>query len=170
MLTHSDRATRWSRWFGAIALFAALCACVTQPTTGSVAIPKVPATMARAWFYREDEPYNGLARPYVRMNGAIIGISELGGAFYRDVSPGAYYVTVESYRRFINQFPHVYLIPGETAYFQVIETSWSSNVGAGRNFARPSFYVWVMPIAIAAPEVARSLFYPKWRLGLGFNF
>jgi hypothetical protein len=63
--------------------------------------------MARAWFYRKDEPYNGLDRPYVRMNGAIVGISELGGAFYRDVSPSAYYVTVESYKNFINQFLHV---------------------------------------------------------------
>ncbi|MBV8122203.1 MAG: hypothetical protein JO081_19960 [Alphaproteobacteria bacterium] len=159
MSTQLGRMVLWPRCFGAGALFAALCACVTQPTTGSVAIPKIPANMARAWFYREDEPYNGLARPYVRMNGATVGIAELGGAFYRDVSPGAYYVTVDSYRRFINQFPHVYLIRGETAYFQVFEASASSNVGAMRNFARPSFYVWVMPTEIAAPEVARSLFY-----------
>jgi hypothetical protein len=95
------------------------------------------------------------------MNGAIVGISELGGAFYRDVSPGEYYVTIDSYRQFINQFPHVYLTPGETAYFQVFEASGSSGVGAVRNFSRPSFYVWAMPTEIAAPEVARSLFYPS---------
>jgi hypothetical protein len=117
--------------------------------------------MARAWFYREDEPYSGLDRPYVKMNGAIVGISELGGAFYRDLPPGAYEATIDSYRNFINQFPHVDLRPGETAYFQVFEVgSVSSGVGASREFARPSFYIWMMPPAIAEREVARSLFYP----------
>jgi hypothetical protein len=139
----------------------ALWACAGQPPTGSVTIPKIPAGMARAWFYREDEPYNGLDRPYVRMNGRIVGISELGGAFYTDLAPGAYDVTVDTYWHFINQFPQVSLTPGETAYFQVFElASASSGVGASRDFARPSFYVWVMPAAIAAPAVARSLFYP----------
>jgi hypothetical protein len=53
------------------------------------------------------------------------------------------------------------LMPDETAYFQVFEMgSVSSGVGASRDFARPSFDVWLMPAAIAAPEVARSLFYP----------
>ena len=144
-----------------IALAVTLCACAAQPTTGSVSIGKVPPGIARAWFYREDEPYNGLDRPYVRMNGAIVGISELGAAFYRDVAPGSYSVTVDSYRRYINQFPHVSLAPGETAYFRVLEeSSSSSGVGAARDFARPSFYVWVMPAAVAGPAVARSLFYP----------
>jgi hypothetical protein len=161
MSTHLGRAARWSRRLGAIALITALCACASQPRVGSTAIPKVPPGMARAWFYREDEPYNGLGRPYVRMDGAIVGVSELGGAFYRDVPPGTYYVTIDSYRQYINQFPHVYLTPGETAYFQVFEeASSSSGVGASRDFARPSFYVWVMPAAVAGPEVARSLFYP----------
>jgi hypothetical protein len=153
---------RWFRCFGAIAFFAALCACASGPTTGRFVIPKVAAGMARAWFYREDEPYSGLDRPYVKMNGAIVDISELGGAFYRDVSPGAYDVTIDSYRNFINQFPNVDLRSGETAYFQVFEVgSVSSGVGASREFARPSFYVWAIPAAIAAPQVARSLFYPS---------
>lgn len=156
----SGKTARWSRCFGAVAAFAALGACVSQPTTGSVAIPKIPAGMARAWFYREDLPYDGLDRPYVRMNNAVVGISELGGAFYRDVSPGEYYVTVESYRNFVNQFPHVDLMPGEMAYFQVIELgSLSSGVSASRGFARPTFFVWLMPAAIAGPAVARSPFY-----------
>jgi hypothetical protein len=159
MSTHSGRTPRWLPSFGAIALVAGLCACAAQPTAGSSAIPKIPVGMARAWFYREDLPYNGFDRPYVRMNGAIVGISELGGAFYRDVSPGPYYVTVDSYRQYINQFPHVDLQAGETAYFQVIEASGSSGVGAMRDYARPSFYVWLMAPATAEPEVARSLFY-----------
>jgi hypothetical protein len=144
----------------AIALVAALCACAPQPRTGNVAIPQIPAGMARAWFYREDLPYDGFDRPYVRMNGAVVGISELGGAFYRDVPPGAYHVTVDTYRHFVNQFPQVDLTPGETAYFQIFEVgALSSSVGAGRDYARPSFFVWAMPAATAGPAVAHSLFY-----------
>jgi hypothetical protein len=162
MSKHLGGVARRGRGLGAITLVAGLCGCAAQPKTASITLPKIPAGMARAWFYREDEPYNGMDRPYVRMNGAIVGISELGGAFYRDLPPGPYYVTVDSYRSFINQFPHVYLMPGETAYFQVFEQgSVSSGVGASRDFARPSFDVWVMPAAIAAPQVARSQFYPE---------
>jgi hypothetical protein len=159
MSTPSGTTARWSRGLG-VAAFVALGACVAQPTTGSVTIPKIPPGMARVWFYREDQPYDGLDRPYVRMNGAVVGISELGGAFYRDVSPGEYFVTVESYRNFVNRFPQVDLMPGETAYFQVFELGFiSSGVGSSRNFARPAFSVWVMPAAIGEPAVARSLFY-----------
>ena len=160
MATPARKAVWWSRCFGAVAAVAALGACVSQPTTGRVAISKIPAGMARAWFYRVDLPYDGLDRPYVKMNGAVVGISELGGAFYRDVTPGEYFVTIDSYRNFINQFPHVDLSPGETAYFQVFEIgSVSSGVGSSRDFARPTFCVWVMPAAIGGPAVARSLFY-----------
>jgi hypothetical protein len=161
MSTPSEKTVWWSRWFWGVAALAALTACVSQPTTGSVAIPKIPAGMSRVWFYREDLPYDGLDRPYVRMNAMVVGIPELGGAFYRDVSPGEYYVTIQSYRNFINQFPHVDLMPGETAYFQVFELgSLSSGVGASRDFARPTFGVWMMPAAIAGPAIARSPFYP----------
>jgi hypothetical protein len=145
------------RSFATLALFAALCACAPQAQTDSVAIPKIPAGLGRAWFYREDLPYSGFDRPYVRMNGAVVGISELGGAFYRDVSPGEYYVTVDSYRHFINQFPHVNLLPGETVYFQIFEVGGGAS--AWKNYARPSFYVWTMPATIAGSAVARSVFY-----------
>jgi hypothetical protein len=70
-------------------------------------------------------------------------------------------VTVDSYRQYINQFPHVDLRAGDTAYFQVFEVaSASSGDGPSRDYAPPSFYVWLMPAATAEPAVARSLFYP----------
>jgi hypothetical protein len=150
----------WLKYAGAAVLIAGLCGCTSLPPTGSATIPQVPPGMARAWFYREDQPYVSLDRPYVRMNGAIVGISEPGGAFYRDVPPGQYYVTVDSWGVDINQFPHATLVPGETAYFKVfVSQVWASG-GATANWARPTFYVWQMPVAVAAPEVARSSFYP----------
>ena len=38
------------------------------------------------------------------MNGTIVGISEQGYAFYRDVLAGLYHVSVESYGRDLFQF------------------------------------------------------------------
>lgn len=145
------------RSFTTLALFAALCACAPQARTDRVAIPKIPPGMARVWFYREDLPYSGFDRPYVKMTAAVVGISELGGAFYRDVAPGKYYVTVNSYRHFINQFPSVDLLPGETAYFQIFEVG--AGAGAWKNYARPSYFVWLMPATVGGAAVARSLFY-----------
>jgi molybdate transport system regulatory protein len=145
------------RRFAKLALFAALCGCAPPMETRGVAIPQVPAGMARVWFYRENLPYSGFDRPYVRLNGEVVGISELGGAFYRDVSPGAYFVTADTYRHFAGQFPHVDLLPAETAYFQVFEVG--GGAGAWKNYARPSYYVWVMPATTAEAAVAHSVFY-----------
>jgi len=154
-------ALRWSRIAGALAVIVALCGCAPLPPTSAVSLPPIPAGAARVWFYREDAPYVTQARPYVRMNGAIVGISEDGGAFYRDVPPGEYYVTVDSYGVDINQFPHVVLVPGQTVYLQVIGSKWWASGGASSNWARPTFYVWVMPNDVGAPAVARSPFYPN---------
>jgi len=146
----------------AIAGLALLCGCTALaplPSVASVQIPPVPPGMARAWYYRADLPYNGTARPYVQMNGANVGIAELGGAFYRDVAPGPYYVTADTYGVDINQFPHATLVPGETAYFQVISSRWWAS-GASKNWERPTFYIRQMPVAVGAAEVAHSEFYP----------
>ena len=97
-------ALRRFRIAGALAVFVVLCGCARLPPTGAVSIPPIPAGAARVWFYREDAPYISQARPYVRMNGAVVGISEDGGAFYRDVPPGQYYVTADSYGVIRNEF------------------------------------------------------------------
>lgn len=152
-----------SRWFrgGPVLgfLLVALGGCTSLPPTSAVSIPPIRADMARVWFYREDAPYITQARPYVRMNGAIVGISEDGGAFYRDVPPGEYYVTVDSYGTDINQFPHVILVPGETEYLQVIGSRYWASGSASTTWTRPTFYVWLMPNDIGGPAVARSPFY-----------
>jgi hypothetical protein len=143
-------------------LLLALWSCAPLPPTSTVSIPPLPPGLARVWFYREDAPYISQARPYVRMNGAIVGISEDGGAFYRDVAPGEYYLTADSYGADINQFPHVALVPGETMYFQVIGSRYWASGGGGREggWERPTFYVRVEPAQVAGSAIDRSRFYP----------
>jgi hypothetical protein len=153
-------ALRWFRYAGIIGLLVALCGCARLPPTSAVTIPPIPPGMSRVWFYREDLPYVARERPYVRMNGAVVGISEDGGAFYRDVAPGEYYVTVDSYGVDINQFPHIALVPGQNGYLQVIGSRWWASGSGGRDWARPTFYVWVMPNNVGQQAVARSPFYP----------
>jgi hypothetical protein len=63
-----------------------------------------PPDTARLWIYREYEPADTLARPFVRMNGAVIAISEPGGSSFRDAPPGVYTVTVDTVGHDVNQF------------------------------------------------------------------
>ena len=63
------------------------------------------------------------------MNGAVVGISEQGYAFYRDVLAGLYHVSVESYGRDLFQFRDVALVPGQQAYvkiFYLCGAGWNS--------------------------------------------
>src|SRR5438046_9570788 len=57
-----------------------------QPVASTTASNVPPPGMARIWWYRALEPYSSLATPYVRMNGAIAGVSQPGDAFYNDRS------------------------------------------------------------------------------------
>lgn len=145
-----------------LSMMLVLGGCASAPAVSAAQIPPIPPGMARVWFYRLDAPYITQARPYVRLNGTPIGISEDGGSFYRDVPPGQYYVTVDSYGVDINQFPHVILVPGQTAYFQVIGSRYWASGGSGRgSWERPTFYVWVEPAQVAGPAIEDSHFYPN---------
>lgn len=124
--------------------------------------PPVPPGMARIWIYREYEPYDSLARPYVRLNGAIAGISEPGGAFYRDVAPGAYAVTVDSEGTDVNQFVTVSVAAGEQIFVKVlVSSSWYSGGGSDRagGWARPTFYTWQIEPQAAEAEIAHLPLY-----------
>jgi hypothetical protein len=140
----------------------ALTSCAPLPPTASAVIPPIPTGAARVWFYRDPGPYNGVETPYIRMNDAVVGISQLGGASYRDVPPGQYLVTVDSYGRDFNQSRQVYLYPGQQAYFKVVTLrNWIAGGGARvqNEFQRTTFYVWQIPPEVAQGEVARSQFY-----------
>jgi hypothetical protein len=138
----------------------AAASCAQPPSSASVAIPPVPASEARVWFYREAGPYEAQDRPYIRMNDQIVGISEPRGAFYRDVPPGHYHVAVEQYLSGDNQTRDVDLSPGQQVYFKIVSLeNWISGGSSdGRGYSRPAFYVWQIPNAIAQGDVAQTPF------------
>jgi hypothetical protein len=145
-------------------LLLAMASCAPVPPTAAVAIPPIPAGEARAWFYRDGGPYvDGTGTPYLRMNDAIVGVSQPEGAMYRDVAPGQYHVTVDSYGQDFNQTRDVYLFPGQQVYFKIVSLrDWVSGGGGGKNgggYERNTFYVWEIPPEVAQGDVARSRFY-----------
>jgi hypothetical protein len=144
------------------ALLLAAVSCTAPPAVAvAVAVPPIPAGEARVWFYRDAGPYEAQERPYIRMNEQIAGISEPRGTFYRDVPPGHYHVTVDSYGRDFNQTKDVDLGPGQQVYFKIVSLKgWMSRGGGeGPGYSRPTFYVWAIPAEMAQGEVARSPFY-----------
>jgi hypothetical protein len=140
-------------------------ACSQLPPTATVALPPIPAGQARVWFYRDGGPYDGVGTPYLRMNEAIVGVSQPGGASYRDVPAGTYHITVDSYGKDFNQDQNVQLVAGQELYVKIVSLrNWvvggggGSDDGGGGDFARDTFYVWLIPPETARADVARSAF------------
>jgi hypothetical protein len=132
--------------------------CAQAPTTASAAIPPIPAGEARVWFYREFIPSESLNMTAVSLNGAPVGYSQLGGAFYRDVLPGQYQVTVESFGRDFSQYANIAVVAGQEAYIKIESLrSWSSQ-GERSNIGRDTFYARPVLPQIARAEIARSTY------------
>ena len=149
---------RWRR--AAAGLLLAAASCAQLPPTSSVAIPSIPAGATRLWFYRDYEPYETLARPYVRLNEQIVGISEPGGAFYRDVAPAHYSIRVDSAGRDFNQVADAELAAGQEAYAKVVSLrSWLDDDNCILWSGCDTFYVWLIRPEEARPAIGKSPFY-----------
>ncbi|MGH7045730.1 MAG: hypothetical protein ACREE2_04985 [Stellaceae bacterium] len=140
-------------------LFAALCGCVPRPTVATVSIPPIPAGEGRVWVYRDYQPSESLNMTAVTMNGAYVGYSQLGGAFYRDVRPGVYHVAVNSYGTDFNQSTNIAVVPGEQVYVK-IETlrDWATGYGRGFTAGRDTFYARLIPTGLARMQIAQSFY------------
>jgi hypothetical protein len=136
----------------------ALASCAQLPLEAAIAVPPIAPGEARVWFYRDVQPSIDSTRPYIRMNGRIVGVSERGGTFYRDVPPGRYHVSVDSYLPEIGMTRDVDLAPGQQAYFKILPVRVSCGDGS-EECLRDNFYVWTMPAAVAQAAVARSQYY-----------
>jgi hypothetical protein len=123
-----------------------------------VAIPPVPAGAGRVWVYRNDYQYEAHQTPYVRLNGQIAGIIQPNGAFYRDVPPGRYTVTVDSYGvLYPHQFAEFNLGAGHEAFVKVL--SMREKVGGEGNALRTLFFTELFPADAARAGIAGTPFY-----------
>jgi hypothetical protein len=152
-------AAQWRR--GAMSLLLLLAGCSQLPPTGSVMIPPIPAGESRIWLYRNEGPHESQETPYFRLNGQPVGISEPGGALYRDVPPGHYTVSVDSYGvPYPNQFANFDLRAGQEIFVKVVSTR--ERVGGGGDSGlslRALFYTWLIPADAARPEISGIPFY-----------
>jgi len=98
--------------------------------------------------------------PYVRLNEQVVGISEPGGAFYRDVPPTRYSITVDTAGRDVNQFAEIDLAAGQQAYAKVLSLlrSWLADDCLAWGGC-DTFYVRLMPAEAACPAIDRSPLY-----------
>jgi hypothetical protein len=142
---------------GVLAAF--LVSTLWPPAVAATFTGGLPPGYARIWLYRLDEPYVSLARPYVRLNGRIVGISEPGGAFYRDVRPGDYYVSVDSQGRDVNQFARVDAAAGQQIYIEVqVLRGWDCGL-FDHDRCWPTFYTRLQSPQVAIAAIARGRFY-----------
>ena len=143
---------------GSAALMAT-ASCAQPPVTASVAVPPIPPHEARIWVYRAYEPYSGKGLPRVAVNGGYAGQAELGGAFFRDVPPGHYHVTVETYGVDVNQAADFDLGPGQDAYVKIVSNPEWVSYGLETEIERPTFYAWLMRGDAARADIAHLAFY-----------
>ena len=131
-------------------------ACSPPPTVGSSVVPPIPPGEARIWVYRTFRPSETLNMTAVQFNGVYAGFAQMGGAFYRDVPPGIYHVTVDSYGIDFNQSTNVAVVPGQQVYIKI--ESLRSWVECGRRCQRDTFYAWLMPTPVARAEIGQSFY------------
>jgi hypothetical protein len=169
MLVEQSRFARRFRLGGAVLLLAltsmglAPRGLALAPVTNAPGLASLSPGTARLWIYRDYEPYQTLARPYARLNGAIAGISEPGGVFYRDIAPGTYVVTVDCYGTDVNQFVSLAVAAGQQVFVKVLASaSWDAGGGgerSGSGWARDTFYTRQIQPEVAAAEIARVPLY-----------
>jgi len=138
-----------------------MAACARPPSAASYMATPIPPGMARIWFYRDMNPNDIMATPYVRLNGAVAGVSEPGGAFYRDVPPGHYHIHVDSYIDDPHNDRDVDLPRGAESYAKVLPLNNQVQGGGGEvsgGYRRNVFVVWLYPPDAARAAVARSYF------------
>jgi hypothetical protein len=145
-------------------LLMATTSCAQPPSAAPYLGAPIPPGMARVWFYRDLNPNDVMAQAYIRLNGAAVGVSEPGGAFYRDVPPGRYHIHVDSYVDDLHNDGDVALTPGTEAYAKVLplenQIIGGGGSDAGGGYRRNSFVVWLYPPDAARAAVAHSFFQP----------
>lgn len=127
----------------------------TPPPAG---VMPVPSPIARIWFYRDLDPYESLAEPYLRSDGAVIGVSVPGAALYLDLPPGRHRLSVDSYINDKYQTIDIDAVPGREVFVKVVPNN--NYVEGGGEFSggyhRNSYVLWLYPPEVGRAAIARS--------------
>ena len=142
------------------AMLLACAGCRAPPVTATVAVPALPPQLARIWFYRDPNIYDGPTTPYVRLNDAVIAAAAPGTAFYRDVPPGRYLITVDSLRPAFDRGQIVDIAEGRELFAKVMSLGGPAVQGGlqGSGFHRDTFYLWFYAPEAARAQIAQSYF------------
>ncbi|HEY1258190.1 MAG TPA: DUF2846 domain-containing protein [Stellaceae bacterium] len=153
--------SRLARMLLAAAVFAGLtvAGCAPAPAVDTSSIPPVAVEKARIWIYRTFDPSESRNLATVLVNGAVTGYAQpAGGAFYRDVPPGRYHISVESFGRDTDQSSNVDLAAGQEAFVKIESlNAWTTSGDLG-SFTRDTFYARLIDPRLARTEVAHSKF------------
>ena len=144
------------------AILLAGCSMAPQQRYSDVAalVPPPAADRARIYFYRDDEPYESLARPQIFLNGSRFAVSGSGEVFYRDLPPGSYLVAVDSYGIYPRQDKTVAVRAGETYYIKIESLrSWASGGGVNVDYERDTFVVALIDTEQARQEISALDFF-----------
>jgi hypothetical protein len=128
-----------------------------EPYFSSADTAPIATDRARIYFFRELEPYESLARPWMYIDGRPVLISEPGGVSFRDVSPGSHQIAVFSPGIYPNQFKRVVLQPGDTLY---VRTESLRNWYRGFNWEQDTFVVALIDESDARTEMAKLRYVP----------
>jgi len=136
------------------ALMLAVVACASGPPPPLYVsvidrLPPLSAERARIFFYRYYQIYQSMARPYIRLNGEHVAISEPGSVIYRDVVPGTYLISVDSQALYPNQDKTVTLAAGQILYVRV-------DALRGYKSGRESYEPEIFVVTLMDPDCAMA--------------
>ena len=151
----SQPVRRWAANCAIALLLSCAYPLAATPAAAQVASPAPPGT-ARIWFYQDYEPYGTRNIAPVALNGAVIGYAQPeGSAFYRDVVPGRYHVTVGQQGEDVNQDAWIDIAPGQQAFVKILGTNnWDAG-GDNQIYSHDTYYARLMPPQVAQAEIAR---------------
>lgn len=115
-------------WACRLTMIAAGC---VFPLAGASSAAQSSAGEARIWFYGGYEPavgYSPSSTPTIVANGTYVGTASSGTAFYRDVPPGRYEITVPNRFGFRYQSAHLDLAAGQEAYVKIIVNRGNNSI------------------------------------------